>query len=300
MKLLQLPPSQIVIPTKGRSPVAKKDDAILRRSIEVGGVHQPVVVIEENGRYVLVKGSRRLRAAKELKLATVPVLVDEPPEGELPERYRQRLRFILSHHRQDLRPSQKAQLIDLLKATFGLNHSQVAAYLGVDADSITNWLAVKNYIEPIAKALDHGKITMQAARIFDGLSERGQRDLWKKHRPELSASTGGRLAKTLRRQYPPEKFPAYYRDPERSQHRLAAAQARQGEPHLRRGALVEQRRNLAKRLAAKETELAGARAELQKIEKRLRASAPAILRNPKRHTALPPRLAREIENWLAS
>ena len=263
MKLLQLAPDQIVVPPNGESPVAKKDDAILRRSIEVGGVHQPLVVLKEDGVYTLVKGSRRLRAARELGLQTVPVLLDQPPTGEPPARYRQRLRFILSHHRQDLRPSQKAHLIDLLKATFSLNHAQVAAYLGVDADSITNWLAVKHYIPSIAKALDTGRLTMQSARLFDRFNPDGQRAVWKKHHRQLTASKGGQISKSLRRQYSPEQFPDFLSNPEAIKRRVAAARARKGAPKRPRGSLVEQRRTLAKRFAEKETELNQTRADLQ-------------------------------------
>jgi ParB family chromosome partitioning protein len=146
----------ITIPEWCERPFVKNADDRDRSSIEKNGIQQPLVVLEADGGLVLVKGLRRLRIAKALGLGKVPVITTPVPEGASVDDYGRELRLSLDVHRSDLLPSQKATVIETLKARFGMNNKQVAAFLHCDADTCTNVLAIRRYIPPVVAAIDAG------------------------------------------------------------------------------------------------------------------------------------------------
>ena len=189
----------IHIPEKYRRPSNAVEDDKLRQSIERTGVQQPLVVSNlGDEKYVLVDGYRRLQVARFLKFKDVPCVIDAIPSGVLPEEYRDRVRFILDEHRQDLFPTQRAILIKTLQKNFQMNNRQVGEYLGVDSTTIANWLMVDTYIPEVARAVDAGDITQHAARVFEGMTEKGQRKIWKTHREEIKNSSPEKLHRQLR------------------------------------------------------------------------------------------------------
>src|SRR5437667_710495 len=109
----------IHVPEKYRRHGNVVEDDKLRQSIERTGIQQPLVLSQiSDGNYVLIDGYRRLEVARYLKMAQVPCVIDELPDGAPAEEYRDRMRFILDEHRQDLFPSQRAVLIKTLKKNF--------------------------------------------------------------------------------------------------------------------------------------------------------------------------------------
>lgn len=115
-----------------RTPSLIEDDA-LRKSIEGHGIQQPLVVISTgNDRYSLIDGFRRLEIARFLDLKSVPCVVDQLPEGADASDYQNRMRFVLDEHRQDLLPSQRANLIRKMQTMFQMTQAAVATYLGID------------------------------------------------------------------------------------------------------------------------------------------------------------------------
>lgn len=300
MKTATLNIERIDVPDDVERSADRVQDDLLRKSIEQGGIQQPIVVVPgEGGRYLLVDGLRRLRAARTLGLGKVPAVIDDVPKDLTADEYRRRLRFILDEHRQDLLPSQKAELIETLKRMFSMNHKQVSAYLGVDQDSVTNWLAVKHYIEPVRQALDHGKLTMQAARAFDGLTESGQEKIWQKHGSDLMEGSGGRRHKEIRAQYPPDKHPEMYRDPKMVAERLARVSGKR-KAKVRAAIPADEKKKLMSSLETKETELRDGQQELKELKAEINAATPivaAITRNEKLLSQVPKEMKEELERF---
>lgn len=297
----RIPIDLIDVPSEYESdePDAVKDDAV-RRSIQKFGVQQSVIVFPNKKRFTLVKGGRRVRLSEELRLKDVPAIVHVPPAGvEDLVRYRNRIRFILTQARQDLKPSQRAELIISLMAMFGMKQKDVAAYLGVDAGSITNWLAIKNYIPPVVKALDAGEITQFAARSFDGMSPSGQRQVWKAHRDDLGTIPAGKMHKLIRTEYHPEKHPEFYIAPEKTAEKLTRTRKKRASktrPKLTRS----EKDLLLNDLGLRETELKDSQAELAQLKKEITlATAPirAILRSADLVAMLPEEVKAEFERF---
>src|SRR5713101_5994783 len=142
--------SAIQVPEKYRRRGDLVENDKLCQSIQRTGIQQPLVVFQVGGgKFVLIDGFRRLEVARHLKLAKVPCVIDEAPKEIPAEEYRDRIRFILDEHRQDLSPSQRATLIKTLMKNFKMNKKQVGEYLGVDPTTVGNWLLVDSFIPEV-------------------------------------------------------------------------------------------------------------------------------------------------------
>jgi len=210
-----VPITAIKVPEKYRRRSDVVEDDKLRQSIKRTGVQQPLVISHVGDEaYVLIDGYRRLEVARFLKMREVPCVIDTVPDDTAPEEYRDRMRFILDEHRQDLFPTQRAMLIKTLQKTFKMNNRQVGEYLGVDPTTIGNWLMVDSYIPEVARAVDAGQITQHAARVFEGMTPEGQRTIWKGHRKELKAVPPAKLHRVLREKYHPKHHADLYTRPD--------------------------------------------------------------------------------------
>jgi ParB/RepB/Spo0J family partition protein len=207
-----------------------EDDA-LRQSIEKSGVQQSVIVMPagdqttevSSQRYVIVKGGRRLSISEHLGLHSIPAVIVPRPEGdeEAVRGHRNRLRFILTQARQDLLPSQRASLIKQLMSMFGMKQKDVAAYLGVDAGSITNWLAIEKYESSIKRAIDTGEINLHAARSFDGMRPEAQPKVFKALKKEFETFAGKKLHRLVRSKFSPKSHPEFYVNPDKTSEKLS-------------------------------------------------------------------------------
>jgi len=260
-----------------------EDDA-LRQSIEKSGVQQSVIVmLAENGRFLLVKGGRRLRISEHLGLHSIPAVVVHPaPETDIVQ-WRNRLRFILTQARQDLLPSQRASLIKQLMSMFGMTQKDVAAYLGVDAGSITNWLAIDKYDSKIKRKIDTGEINLHAARSFDGLRPDAQPRVYKALEKQFRTLSGGRLHRLVRSKFSPTSHPEMYVAPEKTAEKLQRKQA--GRRSRRRPKLTrDEKEVLSRDLALLEVELENGQEELKQLNLEIKlATQPirAIMRSQK-------------------
>jgi ParB/RepB/Spo0J family partition protein len=256
----------IQVPEKYRRHGSIVEDDKLRLSIEVTGIQQPLVVSKiSDQKYVLIDGNRRLEVAKFLKFQEVPCIIDEIPTGVPAEEYRDRIRFILDEHRQDLFPSQRALLIKNLKKNFEMNNRQVGEYLGVDATTVANWLEVDSYIPDVTKAIDAGEITQHAARVFEGMTEAGQRKIWESHKRELETVSAAKLHKKLREKYHPTTHPQYYAEPEKVTRKLK--RAHQKRKATRRPVITKTERDiLFSDIETREAELRDAKKDLDQYK----------------------------------
>jgi ParB/RepB/Spo0J family partition protein len=263
------------------------EDDVLRQSIEKSGVQQSVIVMPSDrlNRFTLVKGGRRLRISEHLGLHTIPaVIVARPAGGEAAVLgHRNRLRFILTQARQDLLPSQRASLIKQLMSMFGMKQKEVASYLGVDAGSITNWLAIEKYHPEIVRMIDTNEINLHAARSFDGMTPEAQPKVFKTLKNEFRSLSGGKLHRIVRSKFSPKSHPDFYIAPEKTIEKLKRKQV--GRRSRRRPKLSRDEKELmSKDLSLLETEYENGAAELKQLEREIKLAAQpinAIMRSSK-------------------
>lgn len=208
----------LVVPQSYDSKPRAVDDDILRNSIRLTGIQQPLIVARlSDEQYVVIDGVRRLRIAKDLPIPEVPCVIDVMSDNDDEEgtiEYRNRIRFMLDEHRQDLRPTQRAALIEKLRVMFDMSSKDVAAFLGVTPGTIANWMLIRKVIPEVQTAIDSERIAIHSARALAGMTETGQREVWDKHQHDMERMSGELFHKFVRRTFPPKKVPEMYVSPE--------------------------------------------------------------------------------------
>ncbi len=145
----------------------------LAASISRYGVLQPIMVSERAdhpGRYYLVAGERRWRAAGMAGLTEVPasiVTVDDRRQLELA--------LVENLQRSDLSPLDRSQAYRVLMDEFGLTQEAVAAALGVSRSAVANALRLLSLDEASLAALREGEITEGHARALLAVTDMGSR-----------------------------------------------------------------------------------------------------------------------------
>jgi ParB family chromosome partitioning protein len=167
--LLQLDIGKIVPnPHQPRKEFAADKLDELSASITARGLIQPVIVRPlGDGRYELIAGERRWRAAGLSGLTRIPAVVRHAESAEAIE-----LALIENIQRQDLNPIETAQAYRHLAETFDFSHEEIAAKVGKDRSSITNLLRLLNLPEEIQKDLASGALSMGHARAILGIPDR--------------------------------------------------------------------------------------------------------------------------------
>ena len=138
----------------------------LAASIRLHGVIQPLVVSpSSDGRWTLIAGERRWRAAQQAGLTTVPIVSkDAAPQAML------EIALIENVVRSDLSPLEEAAAYRQLIDDFGLTQAVVAERVGRSRVSVTNTLRLLAAPEPVQAALNSGEISEGHARALLGLS----------------------------------------------------------------------------------------------------------------------------------
>jgi ParB family chromosome partitioning protein len=154
-----------------RQPRAEIDPDQLKEladSIAQHGVLQPLLVtLSPSGTgYQLIIGERRLQAAEQAGLETVPVIV-----RQVSEQQQLVLALIENLQRTDLNPLEAAEGYNQLIEEFSLSHESVASQVGKSRTTITNTLRLLKLAKPIQQALREGKISEGHARAILGLSK---------------------------------------------------------------------------------------------------------------------------------
>lgn len=156
-------------PNRHQPREAFEPDAVreLADSIREKGVIQPVVVRREETGYQLIAGERRLRAAKEAGLETVPaILLDVGSDQEMME-----ISLIENVQREDLNPIEEAKAYRALMETCFLTQEEVAQKVGKSRSTVTNTLRLLHLAEEVRNALQEKKISMGHARALLGLED---------------------------------------------------------------------------------------------------------------------------------
>ena len=136
--------------------------AELADSIKAQGVMQPILARPlGEGRYEIIAGERRWRAARLAGLAAVPALL-----REVSDRDALALALIENIQREDLNPLEEAAGLKRLLGEFGITHAEAAEALGRSRAAITNALRLLELAPPVQDLLREGKLDMGHARAL--------------------------------------------------------------------------------------------------------------------------------------
>ena len=138
----------------------------LAQSIRVSGIIQPLLVRRRGGRFELVAGERRWRAAQLAGLSRVPAIVREIADENLLE-----LALIENIQRQELNAIEEANAYKRLIESLGLTQEEVASRVGRDRTFITNYLRILKLPTEIQSLLEQEKLTFGHARALLGVSD---------------------------------------------------------------------------------------------------------------------------------
>jgi len=136
----------------------------LARSIRTHGVIQPIVVRPIDGRYQIIAGERRWRAAQRAGLLRVPVVMREVPGGD--EQTLLQLSLIENIQREDLNPIEQAMAYRRLVDEFRLTQEEVAEEVGKDRSSVANTLRLLKLPEEVRRHVAAGRLSMGHARAL--------------------------------------------------------------------------------------------------------------------------------------
>lgn len=144
----------------------------LAESIKAQGIMQPILVrplANKKGKYEIIAGERRFRAAKIAKLNKVPVLVREVADENAAA-----MALIENIQREDLNPLEEANGVKRLLDEFGLTHEQAATAIGRSRSTTSNLLRLLNLAEPVQIMLLASDIDMGHARALLSLEKAEQ------------------------------------------------------------------------------------------------------------------------------
>ena len=146
----------------------------LAESIKAQGIMQPILVRQlrdgpNAGKYEIIAGERRSRAAKLAGLDSVPVLVRDVPNEAAAA-----MALIENIQREDLNPLEEAQGLQRLVKEFGLTHELAAQAVGRSRSAASNLLRLLNLAEPVQSMLMAGDIDMGHARALLALDRATQ------------------------------------------------------------------------------------------------------------------------------
>jgi len=149
-----------------RTRMDKESLAELAESVKSQGIMQPILVRPvPAGRYEIIAGERRWRAAQLAGLTEVPALVREvPDEAALA------MSLIENIQRENLNPLEEAQGIQRLIKEFGMTHQAASQALGSSRSTVSNLLRLLNLPAPVQELLMQGKIDMGHSRALLSLS----------------------------------------------------------------------------------------------------------------------------------
>jgi ParB family transcriptional regulator, chromosome partitioning protein len=152
-----------------RGPMDDERLADLARSIAANGVIQPIVVRRlAGGRYQIIAGERRWRAAQRAGLTKVPIAIKDLGEDDAKRRLEMAL--IENIQRENLNPIEEAQAYQRLVQDFHLRHEDIATQVGKDRSSVANILRLLRLPEDVRADIASGRLSMGHARALVALA----------------------------------------------------------------------------------------------------------------------------------
>lgn len=159
---------ELLQPGKYQPRIDMREESLeeLAASIRAQGVIQPIVVrpVAEPGRYEIIAGERRWRAAQRAGLHTIPAVIrDVPDEAAVA------MALIENIQREDLNPVEEASALHRLIEEFGMTHQVIADAVGRSRAAVTNLLRLLTLHPDVKIMLENGDLEMGHARALLGV-----------------------------------------------------------------------------------------------------------------------------------
>ncbi len=143
--------------------------ASLAASLKRNGLIQPITVqSEDDGKFELIAGERRWRAAQMAGFSLIPAMVRKVQEREMME-----WALLENIQREDLNPIEKAQAYSRLMSEFSLTQEGIAERMGIDRSSVANFLRLLQLPKALWKEIAEGHLTMGHAKVLLSSDIRG-------------------------------------------------------------------------------------------------------------------------------
>lgn len=156
-----------------RQPRTIFDESALNELIasikEIGILQPPVVRQTSPGKYELIMGERRFRAAKAAGLKTIPVIIRQTPNNEL-----LREALIENIHRSQLNPLEEGAAYAQLLNDFNCTHDELASKLGRSRPLISNTMRLLNLPPTVQRKVAAGILSAGHARALLGLTDENE------------------------------------------------------------------------------------------------------------------------------
>lgn len=157
-------------PYQPRKSFSEESIKELSESIKTYGLLQPIIVYEEEDRYVLIAGERRLKAAKLAGFEEIKAIIADIDTKKLRE-----LALIENIQREDLNPIELAEAYKELIENYNITHEELAERLHKSRVQITNTLRLLNLSDETKELIANGKLSQGHAKVLVGLSEKEQK-----------------------------------------------------------------------------------------------------------------------------
>lgn len=149
-------------PSQPRKHFATEEIAELSESIKSLGLLQPVLVREaKDGRYQIIAGERRWRAAKLAGLTQLPVIIHQTTDKESLE-----MALVENIQRQNLNPVEEAQAFKSLMSDFSHTQESLAERVGKDRATIANYLRLLSLPKEVMDLIGDGSLSMGHAKAI--------------------------------------------------------------------------------------------------------------------------------------
>ncbi len=139
----------------------------LKESIKAHGIIQPIIVRESTEGYEIVAGERRLKAAKEIGMKKVPVIIRQFNNLKTFE-----IALVENIQREDLNPIDQAFAFKRLVDEFKLTHQELAEMTGKSRTFISNIVRLLNLDDWVKENVATGKISLGHAKVLLGLDDK--------------------------------------------------------------------------------------------------------------------------------
>lgn len=166
-----------IIPNPRQPRTVFSDDNLeeLANSIKSKGIAQPILTRMRNGKYELIAGERRWRAAKKAGLAAIPAIIKDFSDEEALE-----IALIENIMREDLNPMDEAEAYARLSKEFNLTQNDIAQKVGKDRSTVANMMRLMDLPKDIQESLRKDKISVGHARALLSIADQAKQiSLWK-------------------------------------------------------------------------------------------------------------------------